>query len=115
MIVRVGDGVGVMLGESVTVGLSEAVTVGVSASLVDVTCTVMDGVVVGEIGMFEGVAVVTTRGVRISVDSAASKKPVTKIIGIAYLRSMRGSAAMVVTGFSPVYPSASSRLCRLAA
>ena len=110
---RVGVSVCEAVGERVAVALGEMVGVKVSASLVEVAGAGSVGVAVG--GGLEGVTVVTTSGVRTNVDRIASKKPIAMMMGTAYLRSMSGNAEEVVTGFSPVYPSASSRLLRLAA
>ena len=103
----------VTVGERVTVGLGETVGVTVSASLVGVTVAGSVCVAVG--GGLEGVTVVTTSGVRTIVDRIASKKPSAMMMGTAYLRSMSGNAAAVVTGFVPVCPRAFSRFWKFTA
>ena len=113
--VGVRVGVSVRVGEKVTVGVSEAVGVGVSSSVVDVTvagtvCVVVGGNLVG-VGVVAGV----TRGTRTNLARSVSSNPVPMMIGMAYLRSMSGNAAEVVTWFSPEYPSASNSFWKLAA
>src|SRR5215212_7815273 len=99
--VRLGVSVCEAVGERVSVTVCEAVgrsvIVGVSSAVV--TLAGADGVAIG--GVLEGVAVVTTSGARTNVERIASRKPMSRRIGIAYFRSMSGNAAAVVAGFSP--------------
>src|SRR5215216_964582 len=109
--IRVCEAVGERVSVMVCEAVGRSVAVGVSGSVVTVART--DGVAMG--GVLEGVAVVTTRGARTYVERMASRKPMIRRMGTAYLRSMSGNAAAVVAGFSPEYPSASSSFWRFAA
>ena len=99
--VGVREWVTVTVGERVAV--CEAVGVSVSASLVRVTVSGMLRVAVARtlVGACVGVGVITS-GSRTNVEMAASRKPSPRMMGTKYLRSMRGNAAVVVTGGSPV-------------
>ena len=97
--VGVREWVTVTVGERVAV--CEAVWVGVSASLVRVTVPGMVRVAVARtvVGVGDGVI---TSGIRTNVEMIASRKPSPRMMGMKYLRSMRGNAAVVVTGNLPV-------------
>ena len=114
MSVRVGDAVNVMVGERVGVALGDVVelcvAVGVSASTVNVAAGCV-AVVARTVGVDVGGA----DGVRSKLVRSASKKPTPMRMGMAYLRSMSGNAAAVLTGFSPVCPNASSSFWKLTA
>ena len=110
---------GVWVGETVMVGervaVCEAVGVRVPASVVEVAVAGTGRVAVGRRMAGVGVAVVTTSGISTNVDRIASRNPIPRMTGMAYLRSMSGKAAPVVTGTFPEYPIASSRFLRFAA
>ena len=109
-----GVGVDVLVGVRVTVALCEAVGVRVGV-LVSVYVEVARGGVVAGAVVRVGVAVESTEGTRTNVDMTASRIPIPMITGTKYLRSIRGSAGVLATGKSPVYPNASSNCLRLSA
>src|SRR5215212_2180390 len=113
--VTVGFAVDVCVVVSVRVGVAAVVTVPVGRSVcVAEACTVADA------GTSVGVGVVGGGGVglKIKIDASISRITIPMMIGTAYLRSAggrneNGSVGGVITGGSPVYPRALSRLLKL--
>src|SRR5687767_9774861 len=115
--VTVGFAVDVVVVVSVRVGagVEAAVTVPVGRSVcVAEACTVTDAETIVEVGVVGGGGV----GLKIKIDASISRRIIPMMIGTAYLRSAggrneNGSAGGVITGGSPVYPRAVSRLLKL--
>ena len=115
----VGFAVDVCVVVSVTVGVEAAVTVPVGRSVcveaVAEDCTVADAGTGVEVGVVGGGGV----RLKIKIDASVSRITIPRMIGTAYLRSAggrnenRSAGGGVITGGSPVYPRADSRLLKL--
>ena len=113
--VTVGFAVDVSVVVCVAVRVEAAVTVPVGRSVcVAEACTVTDAGASVEVGVVGEGGV----GLKIKIDASTSRRIIPMMIGTAYLRSAvgrneNGSAGGVITGGSPVYPRAVSRLLKL--